>query len=140
MRVRDQRGQITILLLTFAVCLILAISAVIDIAASYLRRQAGTSLADGAALSASDAAAAVSVYSEADFVAIDEPAARDAVNAYLRSVEAYAAYPGLHVDVSVHGFRITVALTMPYQLPVHVPGGHDSISIHVESTATMPIY
>lgn len=140
MRNRDERGLITSLLLTFACCLILAISAVTDIAGAYLKRQAALALADGAALAASDAAAAVSVYDDDEFVTIDEPATRDAVNAYLRSIQAYAAHPGLHVDVSVRGYRVTVGLTMPYQLPVHVPGVRDAISIHVESTATMPIY
>jgi uncharacterized membrane protein len=139
---RNERGQVTIMIVTFVICLGLGISAVTDIAAAYLRRQAATSLADGAALSASDAAAAVAVYGEADdeFVAIDEPAAREAVSAYLRSIDAYAAYPGLHVDVSVDHYRITVVLTMPYELPVNLPGVRDATTIHAESTATMPIY
>ena len=47
---RDQRGQVTVMLVIFAVCLLLAISAVIDISAGYLRRQAVTNLADGARL------------------------------------------------------------------------------------------
>jgi hypothetical protein len=133
---------VSILIVILVICLGLGISAVIDIAGAYLRRQAATSLADGAALSASDAAAAVAVYGDADdeYVAIDEPAAEEAVGSYLRSIDAYAAYPGLHVDVSVDHARVTVALTMPYELPVHVPGVRTTTTIYADSTATMPIY
>jgi hypothetical protein len=130
------------LLLVFGICLVLMISAVIDISAAYLRRQAATSLADGAALSASDSAAAVAVYGDADdeYVAIDKSAAIDAVTAYLRSIKAYESYPHLNADVSIRDYTITVELTMPYELPVNLPGVHDSISISVEASAEMPIY
>jgi hypothetical protein len=139
---RDEGGTVTALLLAFGVCLVLMISAVIDISAAYLRRQAATSLADGAALSASDAAASVAVYGDSDdeYVAIDKAAARDAVTSYLRKVDAYAAYPHLNADVSVHDYTITVELTMPYELPINLPGVRDSISITVEASAQMPIY
>ena len=59
---RTDDGSITPLLIVFALCLALMIGAVIDVSAAYLRRQATASLADGAALSASDAAAAAAVY------------------------------------------------------------------------------
>ena len=80
-RRRSEAGQLTVLICVFALCLLLVIAAVTDLSASHLRKRAVTSLADGAALSASDAAAAGSVYGGADdeYVALAEPAARAAV-------------------------------------------------------------
>lgn len=138
----DDSGQITAMLVLFSICLLLAIIAVTDISASYLRRQAASSLAAGAALSASDAAAAVGAYGSAvdGFVVLDQDAAAAAVDSYLRTTGAYAAYPGLDVQVAVYGQTVEVSLSMPYELPVSVPGVRDIAVIHGSGAAQMPIY
>ena len=137
----DEAGQITAMLVIFSLCLLIAVSAVTDIAASYLRRQAVTSLADGAALAASDAAAAASVYDGGgDYVPIDQTAATAAVGAYLTSIDAYTRYPGLSAQVVVDGYTVRVSLTMPYQLPINLPGVDDTTTIHASGASTMPIY
>ena len=139
-RPRSEDGQITAMLVIFTICLLLAIIAVTDISASYLRRQAATSLADGAALAATEAAAAGGIYAEADdFVGIDETAARAAVDRYLIEVGAYAAYPGLVVAVDVLGHQVEVALVMPYRLPVRLPGVDATTTIHATASAELPI-
>jgi hypothetical protein len=128
------------MLVIFSICLLLAIIAVTDVSASYLRRQSATSLADGAALAATQAAAAGGIYTDADdFVAIDEPAAEAAVDQYLREVGAYASYPGLVADVDVDGHVVSVALVMPYRLPVPVPGVERVTTIHATASAELPI-
>ncbi len=137
---RTESGQITAMLVIFSICLLIAITAVIDISASYLRRQSATSLADGAALAATEAAAAGGIYSGADdFVAIDEAAARLAVDRYLHEVGAYAAYPGLVVAVDVVGHQVQVRMAMPYRLPVRMPGVDATTTIHAQATAALPI-
>jgi len=138
----QETGQITGMLVIFAVCLLLAISAVTNIAASYLRRQAATSLADGAALSASDGAAAAGVYGSLDdtHVTIDEAAATAAVEAYLQQVGAHTTYPGLEADVIVDGPAVFVYLSMPFELPVSLPGAPGTTTIHASGSAVMPIY
>ncbi len=130
------------MLVLFTICLLLAITAVIDVSASYLRRQAAMSLADGAALAASDGAAAAGVYGDADddYVIIGQPAAETAVDAYLRDTGAYSQYPGLHVAVQVEGHTVNVELAMPYELPVPVPGVADTTTIHASGSSIMPIY
>jgi len=140
-RARADHGQVTAMLVLFAVCVLLAVIAVTDISASYLRRQATTSLADGAALAATEAAAASSVYSSPDdrYVAIDPAAAQAAVDTYLRDTGAYAAYPGLRASVVVDGFTVRVALTMPYELPVRVPGVRAATTVHATGSAVLPI-
>lgn len=136
---RTDTGQISAMLVIFSICLLIAIVAVTDISASYLRRQSATSLADGAALAATQAAAAGGVYAGSeDFVAIDETAARSAVDAYLREVSAYAAYPGLVAEVDVVGVQVRVALAMPYRLPVRMPGVDATTTIHATASAELP--
>jgi hypothetical protein len=141
-RSADEDGQITAMLVLFSICLLLAIIAVTDISGSYLRRQAAMSLADGAALAASDAAASTGVYGpdQDGFVVIDPDAASAAVEAYLRSSGAYDEYPGLEVRVIVVGHTVKVYLSMPYQLPVPVPGVTQTPTIHGTGAAEMPIY
>jgi Putative Flp pilus-assembly TadE/G-like len=130
------------MLVLFSICLLLAIIAVTDISASYLRRQAASALADGAALAASDGAAASGVYGRrsGDFVVVSQPAAAAAVDGYLRETGAYVAYPGLHVEVAAEGHTVTVYLSMPYALPVPVPGVPPTTTLHAVGASQLPIY
>ena len=141
-RMSDEAGQITAMLVLLSICLLMVISAVTDISGSYLRRQAATSLVDGAALAASDAAAAVGVYGGQDdeYVSIDQAAAAAAVDGYLRDIGAYGDYPGLTVEVAVEGHTVTVQLALPYDLPVSLPGARDTTVIHARGSSVMPIY
>lgn len=141
-RRRSEHGQLTVLICVFALCLLLVIAAVTDLSASHLRKRAVTSLADGAALSASDAAAAGSVYGGVDdeYVALAEPAARAAVESYLAEVGAYRDYPGLVVDVQVVDVTLIVQLQMPYRLPFPIPGADRSTTIEATGSATLPIF
>ena len=139
---RTEHGQITAMLVLFTICLLLAIIAVTDVSAAYLRRQAATSLADGAALAATNGAAAAGVYGGADdkFVTIGQSAAQAAVDTYLTDTGAYARYPGLGVAVAVEGHTVTVSLSVPFELPVPVPGVAGTTTIHAAGSSVMPIY
>lgn len=141
-RPRGEHGQITAMIVIFMLCLLLAVVAVTDLSAAYLRRQAAFSLADAASLAATRAAAVGSIYSHphARYVPIDQRAAGAAVRRYLHSVGAYADYPGLRAHVRVLGPRVRVVLTMPYRLPVPVPGVQRSTTIHAFAAAELPIY
>ncbi len=137
---RTESGQITAMLVILTICLVIAITAVVDISAGYLRRQSATSLADGAALAATEAAAAGGIYAGADdFVPIDDAAAVVAVDRYLREVGAYADYPGLVVAVDVVGHQVRVRMAMPYRLPVRMPGVDATTTIHAQASAELPI-
>jgi hypothetical protein len=130
------------MLVVFALILLLAIAAVTDISAAYLRRQAVTNLADGAALAATDAAAAAGVYAdpEAEYVPISPEAAWQAVEAYLVTTGAYAEHPGLVAEVSVDGYAVRVALTVPFDLPVPVPGVDGTTDVHGTGSSVLRIY
>jgi Flp pilus assembly protein TadG len=140
---RGDDGSVIVLMTAFALCLLLLTSVVIDLSGAYLCRQSTASLADGAALSASDAAAAAAVYGQGGdrYVPIDEDAARHAVAAYLSDTGALSRYPGLRASVEVVADRtIVVQLLMPYDLPISVPGASDAVVIKVQSSAELPVY
>jgi putative Flp pilus-assembly TadE/G-like protein len=139
---RGQAGVITGLLVIFAICLLLTVIAVTDLSAAYLRRQGAMSLADGAALAATQAAAAGSIYhgDGGAFVPIDQAAASAAVRRYLTTIGAYGDYPGLQSRVQVFGHRVIVFLSMPYRLPFPVPGVKPTTTVHATSAAELPIY
>ena len=141
-RRRGQGGVITGMLVFFCLCLLLTIVAITDLSAAYLRRENAISLADGASLAATEAAAASSIYSnpDANFVPIDQRGAAAAVRAYLVRTGAYGDYPGLRSTVTVVGHRVVVALTMPYHLPIPVPGVKQVVLVHATSAAELPIY
>lgn len=130
------------MLVIFAICLLLAVCAVTDIAAGYLRRQAVSSLADGAAIAVSDAASASSVYLHRHerYVVIGERAAQAAVTRYLRRAGAYRTYPSLFARVTVDGHVVRVDLQTTYRLPVHLPGAGATTVIHASASSEMPIY
>ncbi|MGH3472258.1 MAG: pilus assembly protein TadG-related protein [Nocardioidaceae bacterium] len=140
-RRRDEVGQITAMMVILTCCLLLAVIAVADVSASYLRRESMRSLADGAALAATQAAAATSVYSGAgDFIPIDESAARRAVDRYLQETHAYKDFPGLRAEVVVDAYTVRVWLAAPYTLPVAVPGADAAVTVHGSSAAQLPVY
>jgi hypothetical protein len=141
-RTHSEDGQITAMLVLLSICLLLAIIAVTDISGSYLRRQAVSSLADGAALSASDSAVASGIYSGSDvgFVDLDPAAASAAVQDYLRRCGAFSRYPGIDARVVVDGHVVTVYLTTPYRLPVAMPGVSATATIHASAAVEVPIY
>jgi hypothetical protein len=141
-RTREDRGVITGMLVIFCLCLLLLIVAVTDLSAAYLRRESARSLADGASLAATEAASAAAIYADPQvtFVPIDRRGAAAAVHTYLAKTGAYAEYPGLRSQVSVVGHRVVVALSMPYRLPIPVPGVERVVRVHGTSAAELPVY
>jgi hypothetical protein len=141
-RQHHESGQVTAMLVILTLALLLAVAAVADVSAAYLRGQSTMSLADGAALAATDAAAAASVYGHRSdrYVAIDPTAAAAAVDRYLRATGAYRHFPGLSFQVAVDGHTLRVSLAAPYRLPVPVPGAVSTTTVHGDGAAVMPIY
>jgi Flp pilus assembly protein TadG len=140
---RDERGQTTVMIVGFAVVLMTAIGMVVNVSAAYLQRQSLDNLADGAALMAADAGAEGSdVYAgglDRSRLALFEATARRAVDDYLSSTGARAAYPGLtrtvHVDLSTRSVRVTVRA--PLDLPLRVPGGPRTATIAATGAAAV---
>lgn len=127
----------------FCVVLLMAIAMVIDATAAYVQRQALSTLADGAALSAADLGVEESAIYRGDagprdLVLSPELASR-AAHAYLSKTGAYRRFPGLSVRVHVSGDRrnVTVDVTAPIELPLAFPGAPGSATIGASGGAAV---
>ena len=115
---RGESGQTTLLIAGFAVVLLMAIAAVVDVTAAYLQRQALITVADGAALAGADAGSGheQSLYADgignATRLELQRTAARTAVADFLRSTGAYGEHPGLTFDVRIDSSRDSVVVTV----------------------------
>jgi hypothetical protein len=143
-RDHDDRGTATLLIIGLALVLAMMAGVVTDASAAYLQRQGLDTLADGAALTAADAAASgAETYGVGlgPDLHLDVGTARAAALDYLRRVGAYAKYPGLTADISVDPTtdRVLVAVHAPVTLPLHVPGSPTRASIGATSSASVGI-
>jgi hypothetical protein len=120
----DERGQTTVLIIGFVIVIAMTVAVVVDASAAYLRRQALSSLADGAALAAADGLQGEQVYTVGlgERAVVDPRAARGLVVDYLTSVGAGRRYPGLSHAVETDGERVVVRVVAPMDLPIPVPG------------------
>lgn len=120
----DERGSVTPLIIGFALILATLVAVVVDASAAYLRRQGLDSLADAAALSATDGLQGDQVYTHGlgKRAVIDPRSAERYVQDYLARSGARAKYPGLRVRVTTRGNVVIVKVAAPLRLPLHVPG------------------
>ena len=121
---RDEHGSVTPLIIGFALILATLVAVVVDASAAYLRRQGMNSLADAAALSATDGLQGDQVYTHGlgTRARIDPRAAERYVQDYLARSGARAKYPGLRVRVTTRDNVVVVRLAASLDLPLHVPG------------------
>lgn len=140
-RVRDERGQGTVIIVGFAVVVMMLVAVVVDAGAAYLERQSLDSLADGAALYGADAAAeGRDVYRGGlghDDLDLSVDVARAAVRDYLRDSGAYDAHPGLRATVAVRDDRVVVDLVAPLDLPLTLPGGPEQPTVGATGSAVV---
>jgi Flp pilus assembly protein TadG len=122
--VRGETGSITPLVVGFAFLVAVLVAVVVDASAAYLRRQGLNSVAEAAALAATDGLQGDRVYTHGldDLAEIDAAAARGYVEDYLRTSGVLAEYPGLGWTVSTSATTVVVHLAAPLDLPLHVPG------------------
>ena len=143
MRVRDEQGQVTLLIIGFASILLMAIVVVVDASAAYLQRQGLDNLADGAALYGADLGAA-GIYElglDGERLAQREAAVEAAVRDYLARADAGSRYPGVDVGVQVDpvGRSVTVRLRAPLDLPLTIPGSPRNPTVGASSTAAVTV-
>ena len=141
MRPRDERGSIAPLIIGFALVVGVLVAVVVDASAAYLRRQGLDSLADAAALAATDGLQGEAVYTNGlgAQAEIDPVAARRFVEDYLRSSGAAGRYPGLGWTVSTTATVVTVRLSGPLDLPLRVPGVGASATVTGTASAVVVV-
>ncbi|MFC7362579.1 Tad domain-containing protein [Nocardioides astragali] len=140
---RDEQGQVTLLIVGFASILLMAIVTLIDASAAYLQRQGLDNLADGAALYGADLGSA-GVYEQgldAPRLTQQEAAVEAAVRAYLTKAGAEGKYPGIEVGVRVDPVNrsVTVRLEAPLHLPLTIPGSPSNPKVTASSTAAVTV-
>lgn len=140
---RDERGQMTLMIVGFAVILMMSVAVVVDASAAYLQRQSLDNLADGAALAGADGGAqGTEVYTRgldgvrADLVA---DAARRAVRDYLAASQAGNNFPGLTYDVRVAADSVVVEVRAPLDLPLTFPGSPERATIGASGSAVVTL-
>lgn len=142
-RRRDERGQVTLLIIGFAGILLMAVVAVVDASSAYLQRQGLDNLADGAALYGADLGSS-GIYEEGlgeGRLSQQEAAVRAAVHDYLARAGAARTFPGVDVAVRVDpaGRSVTVRLVAPLDLPLTVPGSPSTPRVAASSTAAVTV-
>lgn len=140
---RDERGSTIPLILGLATVLLMGIALVINASSAYLQRQSLDTLADGAALRGADLGAA-GVYGEGltqERLLQESGAVKKVVVAYLQSLGADRTYPGLEVQaqVNVVDRSVTVTLSAPVELPLHIPGSPTRPVVAASSTAAVTL-
>ncbi len=140
---RNERGQVTVLIVGFALLIGMLIAVVIDASAAYIQRQGLDSLADGAALRGADlGATGEDVYTGGvteDRLELTRAEATEAVRRYLVDVGAYRRYPGLshRVVIDPVSNRFTVRLEAPLDLPLTFPGSPEVATVGATGSAVV---
>jgi len=127
---RTERGSITPLIIGFAVVLAMLVAVVVDASAAFLRRQELESIADAAALAATDGIEGDAVYTHGlgRRGRIDSSAARVHVAEYFRTSGADLRFPGLSYDVTTSTNTVVIRVSATMDLPLHQPGlGEDTV-------------
>lgn len=138
---RSERGSIAPMIIGLAVIVAMLVAVVVDASAAYLRREGLNSLADAAALAATDQIQGESAYAEglgADLV-VDPEVAHRFVGDYLVHVGAALRYEGLSWTVRVRGRHVVVALRAFVDLPLHVPGTSRRTAVTGSSSAVVTV-
>jgi uncharacterized membrane protein len=138
---RNERGSITPLIIGFALLVGVLVAVVVDASAAYLRRQGLNSVADAAALAATDGLQGDRVYTHGldDLAEIDAAAARRYVEEYLRSSGATDRDPGLPWTVSTTATTVLVRVAAPLDLPLRVPGVGENATVTGDAAAVVVV-
>lgn len=135
----NERGQISLLVIGFAVILLSLVAVVVDASQVVLLRRSLASLADGAALAAAQSLAVDALYSgqAVEYLPVDERRAGRAVQDYLRS----STIPLTAVDVRVAGEVVTVLVAAQAELPLvgAVVAGFEGTTVTARASARSPL-
>ena len=136
---KTEGGQITLLVIGFAVILLALVAVVVDASQIVLLRRSLSSLADGAALTAAQSLAEGALYSgqAAETLPLDPAGARGAVSAYLSQAGADVVL----VEVTVADDSVSVALAARADLPLigTVTQAFQGTTVTARATARSPI-
>lgn len=133
---RDERGQMTVLIIGFAAVILLMVAVVTDISKAFLVRRDLDATADGAVLAAANGLA---LHRDQTGVSaqIDLEEATRLTGEYLEAVNAAATFDGLTWNTAVDGQTVIVTLTSTVDLPFEPPGWDTTPEITSNAAATV---
>jgi len=135
---RDERGQVTVMIVGFMMILLCMVAVVVDASAAYLQRSGLDTVADGAALAGTEALDLQAGYEQGlDDLQLSRRLVDDAVRTYLEQTGAAARFPGLAHTVVVSGNQVVVHVTAPLDLPLRVPDTAESVTITAVGSAVL---
>jgi len=122
MRTRDDRGQLMLLVLVYALVAAALVTVLVDTGSVFIHRRSLAAVADGAALAAAQAIDRPAFYrgDAGDAIPLDPVAARSAVEAYIQANGLEHRFGDLVVDppaISADGKVVTVQLRCRVALP-----------------------
>lgn len=140
-RAHNQSGSVAPLMIGLFLIVATLTAVVIDASAGYLQRHQLNSIADSAALVATDGLASEQLYLAGvqAQLTIDPDVARARVNDYLRRSGAVERFPGLTWRMSTTATSVTVVVAAPLQLPLGVPGIASSAPVRAAATASVQV-
>jgi hypothetical protein len=133
MKTRDERGQLTLLIIGFTAIVLILLAVVTDASKAFLVRRDLAQLADGAALAGTRG---VSDSIVADGIELNQSASEHEVAVYLDSVHR-GNYDNLSWTVTVDGAEVTVHLQAVVALPVVVPGTSGAATVSADGSSVL---
>jgi hypothetical protein len=134
---RGEHGQMTVLIIGFALVILLMTVVVTDLSKAYLVRRDLDGTADGAVLAAANGLAGFA--RPGRNARIDPDQARRLAADYLDDVAASNRFGSLECSVDVEGTTVTVRLAATAELPFRPPGFAGSVDVMSEAAAVVPV-
>jgi uncharacterized membrane protein len=133
---RDERGQMTVMILGFTVIVLILLAVLVDVSKAFLVHRDLAQLADGAALAGTRGVSdSVRDGSVDQGVELSQEAAQHEVAKYLDSVQH--GYDELDWSVSVDGAEVTVHLEATVDLPLRVPGAERQTAVEADGASEL---
>lgn len=134
---RAERGSITPLVIGFAIVLVMLVGVVVDASAAFLKRQQLHSLADAAALAATEGIQGEQVYMHG----LGEQAMIDPGVARARAAERLhaARVTGLRFRIVTRDDSVSVHVRAPLDLPFRIGGIGGAVMISGSATAVVTV-
>jgi uncharacterized membrane protein len=133
MSTRDERGQLTLLIIGFTAIVLVLLAVVTDASKAFLVRRDLAQLADGAALAGTRGVSDAIV---ADGIELSQAGAEHEVGAYLDSVDR-GGYDDLTWTVTVDGAEVTVHLQAIVALPLVMPGTSGTATVSADGSSLL---
>jgi Putative Flp pilus-assembly TadE/G-like len=134
-RCRDERGQLTLLIIGFTAIVLLLLAVVTDVSKAFLVRRDLAQLADGAALAGTRGISGTVVAgSVAGGIELSQESAEREVWSYLDSV-GQGGYDNLDWTVTVDGAEVSVHLRAVVDLPLVIPGTSGTATVSADGSS-----